>query len=79
MPLCFVNKAKKYFVDRFSDKGPQPEKLCVDPVESGFQKISFAGIFNIEKLEKLREVKIMVTPLEAFQHLTRRDTLNTNF
>lgn len=51
--LGLVDELKEDVVDGSSDEGAEIEEFAVDSVECGFQKVSFSGIFRIEKFEKL--------------------------
>lgn len=54
-PLRLVHKLKEDVVDRSSDERSQIEEFAVYPVKGRLQKVSFPGIFGIEKFQKLRE------------------------
>ena len=51
--FSLVYELEKYVVDRASDVWSEVEKLSINPMEGGLEKISFARVFRIEQFKKL--------------------------
>lgn len=62
----FVNETQENIVDLFSNEGAQSQELSVDAMEHGFQKVAFARVFRVEKLEQLQIVVNWVSDEASF-------------
>ena len=54
MSFRLINKSVEYIIDLFSDKCPKAKKFSVNPMQCGFQKISFSWIFTVKEFQKLK-------------------------
>ena len=52
----FVDELEEHVVDRPPYVGSEVQKLAVNPVQSRFEEISFAGILRVEQLQQLGSV-----------------------
>ena len=71
MSLRLVNKPIEDIVNPFPNKRFVNHKLPVDPMENGFQIISFSRIFGFEKLEEVRDERMIDKPFRDRSKPTR--------
>lgn len=53
MPFSLVYELEEDIVDRSSNEGSEIKEFTVDPMKGGFEEVSLARVFAVEKVKQL--------------------------